>query len=65
MKKLIAILILTLFLSGCAQPPVQIKVDGVDKAKNSAEVQIASLYKANLNSIVLAYWSWSANGSLS
>jgi len=43
MKKLIAILILILFLSGCAQPPEQIKVDGVDKAKNSAEVQIASL----------------------
>lgn len=43
MKKLIAILILVLFLSGCAQPPEQIKVDGVDKAKNSADVQIASL----------------------
>jgi len=43
MKKLIVILILTIFLSGCAQPPEQIKVDGVEKAKNSAEVQIASL----------------------
>lgn len=54
MKKLIVILILTLFLSGCAQPPEQIKVDGVDKAKNSAEVQIASLGESTSVSDILS-----------